>query len=187
MTVEIVLIVAVAANGVIGDGHEIPWRLPSDLARFRALTMGRPLLMGRRTHEAIGRPLPGRRTIVVSRTRDLSGTGVETAATPEAALARGREIAGETGVGEVFVAGGAALYRALLPSVDRIEWTAVEAEPRGDVLFPPIDWTHFALVSESVPAPVPRDEVPFRFLTYRRRPGGATETQPFGRPGSIEG
>jgi dihydrofolate reductase len=126
------LIAAIARNGVIGRGAEIPWRLPADQQRFKRLTMGRPIVMGRRTHESIGRALPGRRNIVVSRRPGYLAAGCETAASFEQALA----LAGE---GEVFVIGGADLYRAALPLADRLYLTVVDLAPEGDVEFPPYD------------------------------------------------
>ena len=132
MPQTISLIAAVGRNGIIGRGLEIPWRLPADQQRFKRLTMGRPLIMGRRTHESIGRPLPGRRNIVVSRRPGFAAAGCDVAGSFDEALA----IAGD---GEVFVIGGADLYRAALTLADRLYLTWVDLAPDGDVTFPAYD------------------------------------------------
>ena len=133
-----VIVAAVARNGVIGVDGRLPWRIPDDLARFKHLTMGHALVMGRETFESIGRPLPGRSTIVLTRRPDWSHDGVETAGSLEAAV----EMA--TGRGEdVFVAGGAEVYRAALVVADRMELTEVDAEPEGDTFFPDVDWSQW--------------------------------------------
>ena len=126
------LIAALAANRVIGRGLEIPWRLPADQQRFKRLTMGRPIIMGRKTHASIGRALPGRLNLVVSRDQGYRAPGCEVVASLDAALAR-------AGDGEAFVIGGSALYEAALPKADRLYLTFVDLAPEGDVLFPPID------------------------------------------------
>ena len=123
------LIAAIGRNGVIGSAGAIPWRLPADQQRFKQVTMGRPLIMGRKTHESIGRPLPGRRNIVVSRRPGYQAAGCEVVTSFEAALAA-------AGDGEIFVIGGAELYRAALPSADRLYLTWVDLAPAGDVSFP---------------------------------------------------
>lgn len=157
------LIVAVAANGVIGRAGGLPWRLSADLRRFKALTMGHHLVMGRRTWESIGRPLPGRTTIVVTRREDLPVVGALVARSPDDAL---RLAAGDD---EVFVVGGAELYRALLDRADRIYLTRVHAEPEGDTHFPPVDWTRWRRVgAEDLPAG-PRDDHPSTFEIWERR------------------
>lgn len=124
------LIVAVADNGVIGADGRLPWRLPADLRHFKAATMGKPVLMGRRTWESLGRPLPGRRNVVVSRRSDWQPAGAEVFPSPDAAL---EAVAGEP---EVMVIGGAELYAALLPRAHRIALTRVHAKPEGDTTFP---------------------------------------------------
>ena len=122
-----------ARNRVIGNKGALPWHLPEDLKRFRSLTMGHPIIMGRKTHESIGRPLPGRRNIVVSHNRQLVIDGVETAPSLQAAL----DMVG--GADEVFVIGGQQIYQATLPLADRIELTRIDSDFEGDVLFPEID------------------------------------------------
>lgn len=139
---EVVAIAAVARNGVIGAGNDIPWRIPEDWARFKALTMGQVLIMGRRTFDSIGRPLPGRSTIVITRDPVWRADGVRVAADPATALA----MAAAAGPERVFVAGGGEIYRAVWDRLDRLEITEVDAEPDGDVLFPVIgpEWVEIA-------------------------------------------
>ena len=129
---RIALIAAVSENGVIGRDGCLPWRLSSDLRHFRRVTTGKPVVMGRKTHESIGRPLPDRENIVVTRNADLAG--VTAAPDFESALARAAALAGD--VGEVVAIGGEAIYRAALPLADRCYLTEVHATVEGDVYFP---------------------------------------------------
>ncbi|UCH50060.1 MAG: dihydrofolate reductase [Betaproteobacteria bacterium] len=122
-----------ARNRVIGKGGTLPWHLPEDLKRFRSLTMGHPIIMGRKTYDSIGRPLPGRRNIVISRNSDLTIEGVETAISLQAALEMTID------ADEVFVIGGQQIYQLALPLGDRIELTLIDRGFDGDVLFPEID------------------------------------------------
>ncbi|MBI3155086.1 MAG: dihydrofolate reductase [Burkholderiales bacterium] len=128
------LIAALAANGIIGAGNALPWRLPEDLKRFKALTLGHPVIMGRKTFESIGRPLPGRRNLIVTRSAGYAAPGCETAGSLEAALAACR---GTTD--EVFVIGGAQLYAQALPLAQRLYLTEIAAEFPGDAHFPAFD------------------------------------------------
>jgi dihydrofolate reductase len=133
----VTLIAAVARNGVIGADGDIPWHLPEDFAHFKATTLGHTLVMGRATYESIGRPLPGRTTIVVTRDPDWSADGVLVAHSLKEALT----IAGDA---EVFVAGGATVYEAALPYADVQLLSEVDLEPEGDTFYPPVDtevWT----------------------------------------------
>lgn len=127
----ITIVAAVARNGVIGRDGGLPWHLPEDLRRFKEMTMGGTLVMGRKTYESIGRPLPGRTTVVVTRRPDWAAEGVLTAGSLEEALA----LAGE---GDVFVVGGAGVFRQALEVADALEITEVDAEPEGDTYFPDI-------------------------------------------------
>ena len=127
------LVVARADNGVIGRDGQLPWHLPEDLKRFRRLTLGKPVVMGRRTYDSIGKPLPGRRNIVLTRQLGWRADGVETAVTLDDALA----LAADTP--EVAIIGGATVYAEALPRADRIELTEVHAAPAGDTFFPPLD------------------------------------------------
>lgn len=158
------LIVAMDPRGVIGRGDELPWKLSTDLKRFRRLTMGHAIVMGRRTFESIGRPLPGRRTIVLSRSGFPAIEGVEQVRSVAGALdaVRGDE--------QPFIVGGAEIYRLFLPQVQTLYVTWVEQEVAGDIRFPewdPRDWVERE--SEQVAAG-PTDEYPTRFVTYVRRP-----------------
>lgn len=133
-----VIVAAVGRNGVIGVAGGLPWRIPEDLARFKKLTMGNALVMGRATFESIGRPLPGRTNIVLTRNPNWAHDQVETAESLRAAL----EIAGSRGE-EAYIAGGAEVYRAALAVADRMELTEVDAAPEGDTLFPEVDWSQW--------------------------------------------
>jgi dihydrofolate reductase len=166
---EIVLIVAVADNGVIGSGGAIPWRLKTDLQRFKTLTLGKPIVMGRKTFVSLRRPLPGRTNIVV--TRDASfravGTVVTTSLADARAVATGdalRRLATE-----IAVIGGAEIYAQWMAYADRLEITEVHAKPAGDTYFAAIDatvWEELARVRNSAG---PDDSADFSFVTYRRR------------------
>lgn len=162
-TPPVVLVAAVARNRVIGNAGALPWRLPADLRRFKAITLDKPMVMGRKTFDSIGRPLPGRRTIVVTRDPAWSAEGVETARSLAAALA----MAGEPRPDEIIVAGGGEIYAQALPLADRLRLTWVEAEPEGDALFPEVDpaqWRETA--RESHPAEDGRPA--FAFVDYDR-------------------
>ena len=140
---RIAFVVAVAENGVIGRDGRLPWRLPTDLKRFRKLTLGKPVIMGRKTYESIGRPLDGRDTIVVTRRRDFSAAGAHVAASVVDALALGRKLAAERGVDEVMIIGGADIFSAAMRDMQRIYLTLVHGSPAGDILFAlpdPRDW-----------------------------------------------
>ena len=129
---RITIIVARAANGIIGSNNALPWHLPEDLRHFKATTLGHPLVMGRRTFDSIGRPLPGRRTIVLTRDPRWAHPGCERAASLADAIA----LAGDAD--EVFIAGGAEVYREALAIADRAIVTEVALEPEGDASFPPL-------------------------------------------------
>lgn len=149
----IALIAAIARNGVIGIDGRLPWRIPADLKRFKALTLGGTLVMGRKTYETIGRPLPGRTSVVVTRQPDWTAEGVLVAHTLEDALAQI--------VGDGWVAGGGEIYAAAMPYADRLELTEVDEEPEGDTLFPEWnrgDWHEVAREQREG----------YRFITYER-------------------
>jgi dihydrofolate reductase len=162
--------VARAANGVIGRGAALPWRLRTDLRRFRTLTLGKPVIMGRRTWESLPRrPLPGRMNIVLSRDPTFEIGGALVCADLSEALQIGREQAAEDQADEVCVIGGAELFALALPRAQRIYLTEVEGEPPGDVLMAPIDEAGWTEVSrEPVPAG-PDDEYPTVFRVLERR------------------
>ena len=161
---KLALVAAVARNGVIGRDGGIPWRIPEDMQRFRALTVGHPVVMGRRTWESLPdrfRPLPGRRNIVVTRNAAWRGEGAERAASLVAAL----ELV--AAAEHVFVIGGAEVYAGALPLADGLELTELDADVEGDTFFPAYDPTDFEEVGRE-PHVAP-DGTPFAFVTYRRR------------------
>lgn len=159
---RISLIAAVARNGVIGRDNELPWRLSADLKRFRQLTMGHHVIMGRRTYESIGRPLPGRKFIVVSRNWRGAPEGVTLARSVEEAL---RAADGD----EVFILGGSEIFRLTLPVADRLYLTRVEADVEGDVHFPEIDPEEWVLVSREELGADEKNDYPTTYLVYDRR------------------
>jgi dihydrofolate reductase len=163
--VAVTIVAAVARNGVIGVGGGLPWHLPDDLRRFKELTLGHVLVMGRKTYESIGRPLPGRTTVVVTRTAgwDAGAEGVQVARSVPAAIDDGTAIDPD-----VFVVGGAEVYAAALPLADRLELTLVDAEPVGDVRFPDVDWHEWRELR--------REEAEgAAYVTYERAPGTTGE------------
>jgi len=162
------LIVAAAANDVIGVDNRLPWHLPEDLRRFRTITMGKPIVMGRRTHESIGRALPGRRNIVLSRKDGYTAEGCEVAGGLADALA----LVGE--VDEVMVIGGAALYEAALPLARRIYLTRLHLAFKGDTRFPSLDNADWRAVErEDFPAEDGR-EFGYSYLTLERKAAAPT-------------
>jgi dihydrofolate reductase len=137
----IAAIAAMSANRVIGDHDRLPWRLPEDLARFKRLTMGGTLLLGRKTYESIGRPLPGRQTVVVSRQPGYAPEGVTVASSIEEALEKAERE-------QVWIAGGAEIYRQALDRAERLHLTRIEAEFPGDAFFPELDPRVWRMVEE---------------------------------------
>ncbi|MFP2926651.1 dihydrofolate reductase [Pyxidicoccus sp. 3LG] len=154
-------IVAMASNRVIGAGNQLPWRLPADLARFKRLTMGHTLVMGRKTYESIGRPLPGRAFIVVTRQRDFAPAGVQVAHSVDDALEQTRA----RGDVEVFIAGGAELYAQTQERWSRLYLTRIARDFPGDTFFPEVDLSGWRLIEDEQH---PEAELPFAFLTYER-------------------
>lgn len=167
---RIAIVVAVAENDVIGRENGLPWKLSTDLKRFKALTLGKPVVLGRKTFESFGgKPLPGRPHVVVTRSTDYQGEGVDLAQTLEDALAQARTIAAELGVDEICVIGGGEIYAQALPLADILHITHVEAAIDGDTHFPPIDPKIFDRV-ESIRVPAgERDSHPTRYEIYLRR------------------
>ena len=162
---RVALVAAVARGGVIGRDSGIPWRLPEDMRRFRTLTMGHPVVMGRRTWESLPdqfRPLPGRGNVVVTRNSDWSAQGADRAGSIEDAL---RLLEGED---TVFVIGGGEIYAAALPSADELLLTEIDAEIEGDTYFPDWDPDDFEEVARE--RHVSSDGVGYSFVTYERRP-----------------
>lgn len=173
MKVPLAIVAAIGENGVIGDGRGLPWRLPSDLRHFREITTGKPLLMGRKTFESIGRVLPGRETIVV--TRDYAydpprgGGRVIVAHDLDAALELAQERAAAMAAQEIILAGGATLYESLIEHAERMHLTFVDLAPQGAVHFPHVDWSNWLEVSRLRPRPMAKDEATFAFVDFERR------------------
>lgn len=163
---QVALIVAMAADRVIGRDNDLPWKLSADLKRFKTLTMGCPIVMGRRTYDSIGRPLPGRRNVVLSRDASLQLEGCDVMASLDAALA--------VDAPRIFVIGGAQIYAQALPRATELYVTQVAARVEGDTWFPEVAWDDFALVGyESCPADE-RNDHPYAFFDFRRRAADLT-------------
>ncbi|ESX69449.1 dihydrofolate reductase [Mesorhizobium sp. M0142] len=167
---DLAIYVAIAENGVIGREGGLPWRLSTDLKRFKADTMGKPIIMGRKTYEGIGRPLPGRLNIVVTRDRAWRAEGVEVAHSIEDAIAlatvRGRCMAGAD---EICVIGGGEIYAQALPLADRLHVTHVLAAVDGDAHFPPIDPALWRIVYSQEVEAGEKDSHATRYSVYERR------------------
>ena len=166
--IAIVLLAAVADNGVIGRGNALPFRQGSDLRRFKSLTLGKPVLMGRKTYLSIGKPLSGRTNIVVSRDPNFAPEGVVVARSIDAALNDARADAQTRGADEIVVIGGTDIFVQTMPLADRMEITHVHSRPEGDTVFPPIDATQWRAVARSEHSAGPRDEAAFSYATYAR-------------------
>ncbi|WP_262296569.1 dihydrofolate reductase [Microvirga sesbaniae] len=170
MTLPLILVVAVAENGVIGRDNHLLWRIKTDLGRFRRLTMGKPMIMGRKTFQSIGKPLPGRETIVLTRDAGFSAAGVHVVHTWEEAVAKGAEIAARMEAEAIAVVGGAEIYALALPHVQSIFLTKVHAAPEGDAVFPEFDRSRFRETRREDHPKAPDDEHPFTFIDLERRP-----------------
>jgi dihydrofolate reductase len=167
--IETVLMVAIAENGVIGSKGTIPWRVKSDVLRLKAMTMGKPVVMGRKTFESLPRPLPGRTNIVITRDANYRAAG----AMVTTSFSEGRTIAVGDALRrfatEIAVIGGAEIYAQWMDDADRLEVTEIHARPEGDTFFPAIDaaaWKEVARVRHSATA---SDSADFSYVTYRRR------------------
>lgn len=165
----VVVVAAVADNRVIGRDNQLIWRLKSDLRRFKAITLGRPLVMGRKTYDSIGRPLPGRRTIVMTRDPSFAVEGVDVARSFDAALRLADAAAGAMGADEIVVAGGAEIYALAIPVAQRLRLTQVHASPDGDAFFPALDDDAFTVVRREDHPRGPDDEHPFSFIDLERK------------------
>jgi len=162
------IIVAVAENGVIGRGGQLPWHLSADLQRFKRLTMGHAILMGRKTWESIGRPLPGRTSIVISRQNDFRSSYDEVlvASNLDEALAQARRLNIESD--EAFIIGGARIYEMSLPRADRLFVTRIHAQIEGEVYFPQIDWNAWQQTDEQRHAADDKNEYPHTYEVWQR-------------------
>jgi dihydrofolate reductase len=166
--IALVLVAAVAENGVIGRSQTMPWRLRSDLQRFRARTWGKPVVMGRKTFQSLGKPLAGRTNIVISRDRGFSASGAVVAPDFKTALEAARGDALRRGADAIAVIGGADVYAQALPIADRLDITLVEARPDGDARFPAIDPQTWRETDRSEHPAGPDDSASFAFVTYER-------------------
>jgi dihydrofolate reductase len=166
---KIVLVAAVGENGIIGRAGGLPWRLKSDLAHFKRLTLDKPVIMGRKTYLSIGRPLPKRTNIVITRDTNFAAPGVVSAPNFEAALALAREDAEKRDSDEIMVIGGSEVFSAAMPLAARLEITHVRSAAQGDVSFPPIDPALWREAVRSEHTAGPDDEAAFDVTTYVRR------------------
>ena len=155
------LIVAVAENGVIGLNNGLPWRQSTDLKRLKRLTMGHHMIMGRKTWESLGAPLPGRRIVVITRSPGYTAEGVTVVGSLEAALALDDDE-------EMFVAGGAEIFKLAMPRVDRAYLTILHARPEGDTFFPAVDWAQWRVIEKSEHPADEKNQYPYMFITYER-------------------
>ncbi|MEN3792795.1 dihydrofolate reductase [Fulvimarina sp. MAC3] len=168
--IEFVAVVAAARNGVIGADGGMPWSIPSDLKRYRQLTMGKPMIMGRKTLQSIGRALDGRDSIVLTREQSLPIEGAIIANGPGDAMAKAIQCAMNRRANEIAIVGGAEIYRLFWDDIDRIALTEIDAEPEGDAVFPHIDDDEFKLLSEEDWTRGDRDSAATRFKSYARIP-----------------
>jgi dihydrofolate reductase len=166
---EIVLIVAVADNGVIGAGGAIPWRLRSDMQRLKAMTIGKPVVMGRKTFLSLRRPLAGRTNIVITRDPNFRAPGAVVTTSPSYAKAIAEADAMRRSAGEIVVIGGAEIYAQWMEAADRLEVTEVHARPEGDTYWPAIDKACWQEVARAPNAASADDSADFSYVTYRRR------------------
>jgi dihydrofolate reductase len=164
-SIRLAMIAAMSRNRVIGRDNALPWHISADLKHFKRTTLGKPVVMGRKTFESIGRPLPGRTNIVVTRQKDYRPDGVRVATSTASALALADEVAAADGADEVMVIGGEQLYRSLLPHAERLYLTEVDAEVEGDAFFPELD-ARWEVASEESGE---ENDWRFRFVEYRRR------------------
>jgi dihydrofolate reductase len=171
---DIIIVAAVAENGVIGRGNALPWRLKSDMAHFRNLTMAKPVVLGRKTFASIGKPLAGRTTIVISRDQNFSAPGIVVAPNFDAALATACGDALRRTAGAIIVAGGADIYVQALPLATRLVITEVHKRIDGDARFPAIDPKLWRESARSGHKPGAEDDAAFAFVTYERLMHGPT-------------
>lgn len=163
------IVVAVASNGIIGRDGDMPWRLSTDLKRFKAMTLGKPVIMGRKTFQSIGKPLPGRSNVVISRDTGFSAEGITVAHSLGEAIDAASNLAAESGADEICIIGGGEIYRQAIRVADQLLITNVEARVDGDTSFPEIDPAFWQIESELAVPAGERDTYPTRFVRYLRR------------------
>lgn len=169
MIPRIAMIVGVAANGVIGSDQTIPWRIPSDMQFFRRTTMGKPVVMGRKQYETVGKPLPGRTNIVITRQPGYQPEGVVVVPSIDAALEKARAVAIADGVEEIMIIGGGEIYAQLMDRADRLYVSHIALSPEGDVRFPAIDPAVWQVIDSPDVAPSEKDDAAYRVNVYARR------------------
>lgn len=169
MKTPLVLVVAVAENGVIGRNGGLPWRISGDLKHFKTVTMGKPVVMGRKTFESIGKPLPGRTNIVITRDPDYRPGDVLVAASVDAAIEIAEADAKKNNAREIAIIGGSAIFAETLPKAARLELTEVHARPDGDVKFPPFDRNAWRELRREGPIQGPKDDHPWSIVTLERK------------------
>ena len=167
--ISLCLVVAAAENNCIGRNNTLPWHLPQDLQYFKRITMGKPIIMGRKTWDSIGRPLPGRTSIVITRQAGFEAEGAVVLASLEEAIEQGRKIAVRDGVDEVMVIGGAAIYQLALPYINRMYFTRVHTDVAGDAFFPDLDWQQWQLQSQEDHAACDKNPHDYSFCVYTKR------------------
>lgn len=170
---DIVLVAAIAENGVIGRDNALPWRLKSDMAHFRTVTMGKPVVMGRKTFLSIGKPLKGRTTIVVSRDRGFAARGAVVAPSLDAAMTAARGDALRRGADAIVIAGGAEIYPQIMARATRLAITIVHLRAEGEARFPPIDAREWREIARSEHAAAADDDAAFAIVEYVRGPPGS--------------
>ena len=169
MTLPLIIVVAVAENGVIGRDNQLLWRLKTDLRRFRDMTWGKPMIMGRKTFQSIGKPLPGRETIVLTRDPSFAAEGVHVAHDWDGAVDLGSRLAASMKADAIAVVGGAEIYALALPHVEKIYLTEVHVAPEGDAIFPTFDRSRFREARRSDHPKGADDEHSFTFMDLERR------------------
>jgi len=162
------MIVATADNNIIGKDNTMPWHLPADLAYFKKMTLGKPIIMGRKTYESIGRPLPGRRNIVISRDESYVAEGIDTVTSVEHALALVDGSDGSQAVKEIMVIGGGAIYKHCLPNADRLYVTHIKAKVDGDTQFPNYDNASWQKTSSELRSSDEKNAYDLNFCVYER-------------------
>lgn len=167
-SLPLVLVVAVAENGVIGRKGELPWRIPGDLKHFKAVTMGKPIVMGRKTFESIGKPLPGRANIVLTRDKNWRADGVIVGHSLDEVLRIANDEANKSGADAIAIIGGSALFEETLPLATKIELTEVHASPEGEVYFPRYDRNAFRETRREGPMQGEKDEHAYSVVTLER-------------------
>lgn len=167
--VALAVIVAAAENGVIGRNNALPWHLPEDLRYFKRVTLGKPVVMGRKTYESIGRPLPGRTNIVITRNKSWQAEGVRVVSSLGEALQLGADIALIDGIEELMVIGGAEIYAAALPLAQRLYLTQVHGAVEGDAHLPAVDWSQWQTVSSERHVASEGNPFDYSFIVFERQ------------------